>query len=446
MKSLLVLCFLLFLQFVYAPHTQAQGGSIGDKIAVKVDNYIILQSEIELAYQQLLSEGKITPDEKCQLVKSLVYNKIILAKSEIDSVFVEDENVEDQLDRRIDYLVQQAGGDITVLEKAYGKTMLQIKDELRLDIKEQMIAQEMQDIITENVKITPNEVTEFYKNLPKDSLIIPVEVEIGQIVMVPEMNKEQKRLVKEKLLGIREQIISGAQTFADMAKKHSQDPSSAKNGGDLGWNKRGGLVPEFEAAVFRMKANEISMPIESPYGYHLIQVIEKRGNEYNSRHILLRPTSSTIDVQYAQNYLDSIRTLIILDSITFEKAAKEFSQDKQTSSNGGYIQGSSGNKIEVDANFDSYLYNVIDTMKVGTYSRPLPFRTDDGKQALRIIYFKSRSNRHFATLKDDYDKIQRIALEYKKEQVIDQWFRKAFKQVYIFIEPEYKDCIKIDTQ
>ncbi|TAE08436.1 MAG: peptidylprolyl isomerase [Bacteroidetes bacterium] len=440
MKKIIVCIFLTLCSL--PAFAQVEGEPI-DKIIASVDNYIILLSELEQQYYNELFKGYIKEGEasKCKVLESMIIQKMMLAKAEIDSVIVEDKLIQRQLDQRMDYMIRTNGGDAGKLEKLYGKTLNDIKNELRDLIREQMTVQKMQEKITENVTVTPKEVRKFFGTIPKDSLEIPSEVEISQIVKIPEPSKDQKRLTRERLEKMRADIVAGA-NFAEMAKKHSEDYVSAQDGGSLGWQVRGNLVPEYEAEVFRIKAGELSKVIESQFGFHLILLQEKRGNEHLSSHILFKVAPERQDIERTERYLDSLRTMILRDSIRFERAAKEYSDDKESGSAGGAIMGNDRDtKIPaVPGVLDSYLYFVTDTMKLGSVSLPLEYRMPDGKEARRILLFKSKSQPHNASLKQDYQKIYNYALDEKKGKAIEDWFTKSKDQVLIRIDDRFKGC------
>ncbi|MBF9253320.1 peptidylprolyl isomerase [Pontibacter sp. 172403-2] len=413
-----------------------------DGIIAKVDNYVILRSDLEFGYLQYLAQTKQQPSEdlKCQILKSLVQDKLLLARAAIDSITVEDALVTDQLNRRIEYLTAQVGG-VEKLEQYYNKSINQLKADLRRTVQEQMIMERMQQEISGKVNVTPKEIKQYFNAIPKDSLpYFSSEVELGQIVKFAEVSKQQKEEARKQLEDIRKRILAG-EDFATLAKQYSQDPGSAAAGGELGFFKKKELVPEYEAAALRLEPGEISNVVESQFGFHLIQMIERKGQEFNTRHILIKPATATVDVAEAVEALDSIRTLILNDSLTFAKAAKEFSDDKSTKDNGGMLtsQANGSTYISMDQ-VDPSVFFVIDTMKVGDISKPIPFRTEDGKEAARIIYLKSKSTPHLANLQDDYQKIAAAALNQKKGKAVDEWFRKNFDTVFIEIDPEYQNC------
>jgi peptidyl-prolyl cis-trans isomerase SurA len=354
------------------------------------------------------------------VLETLIINKLLLAKAAIDSVTVDKASVDEQMDRRMAYFIEQVGGDVSQLEAHFNKSIDDLKNDLRKSVREQMITQKMQETITSSIKVTPSEVKKFFAGIPTDSLpLIPTEVEVAQIVRIPQVGKDQKAMAKAKLEEIKNRVLRG-EDFCKMAQLYSEDPGSAKNCGELGWFKRGELVPPFEAAALKLKPGEYSDIIESEFGFHFIQLIERRANEYNSRHILIKPNSSTKDVGEAEHFLDSIRTLIMKDSLTFEKAANEFSEDRETKTNGGYFSDpeTGSTKIPFGTLGDLYgvLFFIVDTMQVGHISTPLPFRMRDETEAVRIIYLKSRTVPHILNLKDDYQKIAKAALMEKKDK------------------------------
>ena len=413
-----------------------------DGIIAKVDNHIILRSELEFSYLQYLAQSKQQPrpELKCEILQSMVQDKLLLARAEIDSITVEEAQVNGELDRRMNYLTAQVGG-VERLEQYYNKSVKQLKDELRRTVRDQLVMEKMQQEITGKVRVTPKEIKRYFNEIPRDSLpYFSSEVELGHIVKYAEVSKQQKAQARQQLEDIRKRILAG-EDFATLAKQYSQDPGSAQEGGVLGFFKKKELVPEYEAAALKLEPGQISNVVESQFGFHLIQMIERRGQEFNTRHILIKPATATVNVQEAITRLDSIRTLILSDSLTFAKAAKEFSDDKATKDNGGMLTSrATGSTYTPMDQVDPAVFFVIDTMQVGEISKPVTFRTEDGKEAARIIYVKSKSVPHQANLQDDYQKIASAALNEKKGKAVDAWFRKNFDSVYIEIDPEFQDC------
>ncbi len=435
----------LFLLWATITGVQAQGKSISvNKVIARVDNYYILRSELEEYILQAQSQAQAQNQQAptpCQALERLIVNKMLLAKAEIDSVIVEDKQIDSQVAARMEYMAKRFGSEKNIVE-AYGKSIEALKSELREPIKEELVSQKMQEKITEAIKVTPNEVRKFFNSIPKDSLpYIPAEVEIGQIVRFAKVTKAQKDELRKRLLEYKERVEKG-EDFSSLASAYSEDIGSAQQGGSLGFAKRGDMVAEFEGAALKLKPNEISEPIESEFGLHLIQLLETRGAEYHARHILLRPDYNRMDLSEPKKMLDSIYTMIQVDTLKFEKAAKTWSEDKNTADAGGLLkdQQTGSSRLALDASMDYNLFMMLDTMKVGTVSAPINYRTDDGKTAMRIIYYKSKIEPHTASIKDDFEKLTNIVLANKKTTAVDEWFKKAIADVFIKVDPEFQNC------
>lgn len=442
MNRLCKIGILFLLPFICFQAAQAQddGGFVVDEIIAKVDNYIVLKSELDRAYQDYIVNGGAPSEEtRCQILALLIRNKLMMAKAEIDSVVVLDAEVDANTQNRIDMILAQSGNSEEQLENIYGKTMEQIKSELRDQVREQMIIREMEQTITADLTVTPAEVRRFFQQFQDSLPFFSAEVEVAQIVKKVQVSKKQKEATRMQLIDLRNRLLAG-EDFCELAKKYSDDPSVTYNCGDMQWVGRGKMVPEYEAMAFKLKQNEISMPVETPYGFHIIQLLDRRGNEYHSRHILISPTPSEEDLEQTMHYLDSIRTLIVSDSISFQKAAKEFSDDVMTKGNGGFFTNANGGtRISVDE-LDPVVFFKIDSMDIGGISRPIIYRTDDGKDAVRILYYKSRVSPHQASLKDDWQKIQAAALNSKRNKALIEWFQKAQQDVFINIDEGYNYC------
>ncbi len=446
LNNLKATCLLVGMLAV-AMHSTAQEneGFVVDEIIAKVDNYIVLKSDLERAYQDYLTNGGAAGQEiRCQYIAMLVRNKLMMAKAEIDSVIVLDAEVDSYTDRKMEMIIAQSGVTADELEAKYGKTLEQIRLEIRDQEREQMVVRKMQDEITKDVVITPSDVRKFFNKIPKDSLpYFSAAVEAAQIVKLSKVGKEQKEITRKQLVEIRERILAG-EDFGTLAKKYSDEPSAKNTGGNLNWASRGSMVSEFEGMAFRLKPNEISMPFETQFGFHIMQLIERRGNEYNSRHILISPQPSASDLKDAAHFLDSIRTLIGPDKMSFQKAAKEYSDDVPTKGNGGFFTGSDESMQVSVEELDPVIYFKLDSMKVGDISEPLFYRTDEGKSAMRIIYYKSKIKPHEASLADDWTRIQAAALNEKKDKILQKWFSKARKDVFINIDKTYDYCGILD--
>ncbi len=437
-KHILIIASLFFVWG--SAFSQSKNGTVVDKIIVKVDDYIILKSELERAYAEILSRGQYSGDEtKCQVLEGLVLNKMMAAKAEIDSIVVTDEQVEMDLDMRMNQILTQVGGDEDALEEYYGKTIAEFRDELHDQVKEQLTIQEVQRTIISEINVTPQEVKKFFNNIPKDSLpYFSTEVVVGEIVKKPGVNKKAKKAAETLLLDLKQRVLNG-EDFQELASIYSEGPS-ARYGGNLGWVKRGQMVPEFEAVAMKLKPGQVSDPVETEFGVHIIQSVDRRGNEYNSRHILIQHKFEEEDYEKAGHYLDSIRTLINNDSISFEMAAKEFSDDKNTAATGGYFIGSTGSNHVSTSELDAGLFFTLDSMEVGSISSPMRFQMADGKGAMRIIYYKEKFKPHQANLKDDYQKIQIATKNAKQSKIMNEWFMDATDDVYIEVDEEYRKC------
>tara|TARA_Y100000748_G_scaffold293868_1_gene283900 strand:+ start:4597 stop:5940 length:1344 start_codon:yes stop_codon:yes gene_type:complete len=435
----------LFFLFIISSYSfkgisQESAGVVVDEIIVRVDDYIVLRSELESTYLDILSRGeRISGNTKCAVLKDLITNKLLVAKAEIDSILVEDGQVDQELNSRMALIINQVGSEDEI-EKYYNKTIAEFKKELFDDIKEQLIVRKMRQEILADVVVSPEEVKDFYESVPRDSLpYFSTQVKVSQIVKVPEVGKEQKDKTRGELLKIRDKILNG-ESFEILATLNSQDPGSAQNGGNLGFVGRGTFQPEFEAAVFKLKEGEISMPVETEFGFHLIQLIEKRGNLFNSRHILLQPEFSDSDIQRTKDFLDSLKGLAYSDSVTFEELAREYSDDKFTSSFGGYFTDAMGSENVLVEELDPVIFFTIDTMDVSQISVPFESRTDDGKIAYKLIFFKEKIPPHLGNLEEDYQRFRNFTLNRKQGIELDRWFEKARKEIFINVDPEYNSC------
>lgn len=437
-KSTLWVILFFFGVFVQAQPTQ--DGVVVDKIIAKIDDYIILKSDLERSYLDYLSQGKPRSEAaKCQLLESLVVNKMLVARAEIDSVEVLDVEVFSNLEQRMARIIQSVGSEEDI-EKAYGKTVGQIREELFDVIKEQMLVQRMQSQLTSDMKVSPAEVRRFFKKIPKDSLpYFSTEVRVAQVVLEPEAGKSQKEKVRQQMLSIREKIVSGA-SFESMARRYSEDGSAA-NGGDLGYYKRGELAPAYEASAMTLEVGELSQPIESTFGFHLIELLDRKGNSFRTRHIIIIPKPSNEDYSKTENFMDSLRNKILIDSASFQTIAKEHSDDQFTSSNGGYFSDQQTGSLSVSVEaLDPGIFFAIDTMKIGDLSKPMRFQQQDGSYAYRMLFYKDKTRPHLANLNDDYQKISTAALSSKKNKRLNEWFLEAREGVFIEIDPDYDHC------
>jgi peptidyl-prolyl cis-trans isomerase SurA len=421
---------------------QAQKHTL-DKVAGVVGGSVILKSDIELQYAQYLAQGG-QPDVgiKGTILSRLLTQKLLAQQAVIDSVTVNDDDVDAQIDRRMRAMMQRAGGQER-LEQFLGRSVIQYKDEIRSDIREQMIAEKMQQKITEKVSVTPQEVTRYFEKIPKDSLpSYNKEVEVGEIVFQPKLNKEEKAFYKEKAEGLRTRIKSG-EDFGTIARLYSQDPGSAQEGGDLGFFDRSQMVKEFTANAFKLKAGEISDVFESDFGFHFLQVLERRGEQVHARHVLITPVNTPASLERAKSKADSVYRLITKNKqIDFSTAASVYSDDKETKYNGGMLMNDDGvqsrtTRIPTDK-LEPQVALVVDTMKVNTVSLPQLITAQDGKSSYKIFYLRSVTDAHKANLAQDLPKIKENAQADKTNRTVSEWFDKKRKSTYVRIDSEFQ--------
>jgi len=412
-----------------------------DKVIANVGDKIILYSDVENQYQQLAGTLKNKDTLlRCELLEEIIFQKLLTNQAEKDSVEVSDAQVDAELNKKIRYFVSQIGS-VERLEAQFGKSLIEMKEEFRERIKEQLIAQTMQQKITGDVTVSPTEVKVYYDKIPKDSLpMISSEVQVAHILKKPPVNEKEKQRVKTEIARIKKDIING-RSFASMAVIYSEDPGSASKGGELGFVNRGELMPEFEAAAFNLQGKEISDVVETTYGFHIIQLIERRGETINCRHILLTPKASTSDLENARVQLDSIVSQIKAGNITFEEAVVKFSDDADTKYNKGLlVNPASGSTWFELAQLDQQLFFVIDKMKPGEISDPALVRIGEKKEAYRLIKLVSRTEPHYANMKDDYSRIQMAAEAEKRDKILSEWVQKRRKNYYININPMFDYC------
>ena len=437
-RILLVFCVLFFIK-TKAQETNLPKGTIVDKVAAVVGKNLILVSDIENQYSQALSSGE-TPPPKCAVLEELLFTKLLVHQSEVDSIEIPEKQVQQELDQRMRYYVAQVGSE-EKLEEYYGKSIAQLKEDFKEDVREMLLARQVQQGITADTKVTPAEVRAMFNSFPSDSLpLLNAEMEIAQIVKKIDVNEEEKNNVKEKIRKIRDRIVAG-EDFATLAVLYSEDTESAKRGGELGFVGRNDLVPEFAAEAFNLKGKEISRIVESQFGFHIIQLIKRRGEMINVRHILISPKFSSTDIKNAQHELDSVRKQIVDGNITFELAAQKFSDDDETKLNGGLILNPATGTTKFDvAEIEPSLFFILDKLKIGEISEVSKQAGSDNKPVFKLLMIKSKSEPHRANLKDDYQRLQNIALQQKQAKAVNTWINKKRKLTYIKITEDFMDC------
>ncbi|MEL7121951.1 MAG: peptidylprolyl isomerase [Bacteroidota bacterium] len=444
MKELRIIVFLLVISVQFA---SAQRQVI-DKVIATVGSELVLLSEIQEQIAYAASNGQEIPEgAECVVLDQILATKLLINQAKLDSLIVSDEEVENQLDARMERILAFMNGSREQFEAYYGQTVEQMKDQFREDLRNQILSQRMNQQIMANVSVTPSEVKDFFSKIERDSLpYFNSEVEIGEVVYKPILNDEEKQKVVVQLTDIKNQIEADEVTFEDMAMKFSQD-GTARLGGDLGWATRGKYVQEFEAAAYKLEQDEISPVVETEFGYHLIQMLGRRGNSIRLRHILIRPELTDEDLKKAELYLDSIRTLIVRDTLNFSYAVKRYSnEDVQSYNNDGrMVNPITGNTFFEIGDLEPDVYFAIDTMSIGSISKPFEFRAQGGgDRYFRIVQLQSRTNPHVANLATDYSKIQKAAIEAKKSDFINDWIKGKVDATFININPVYVGCPELE--
>ena len=436
----------LFLFLIIAmASTEARSQEI-DKVVAVVGGSVILKSEIENQYAQYLAQANPADDKiKCYFFQQLLTQKLLTQQAIIDSIYVTDDEVEDNINNRLRYMANRAGGQ-EKLEQFLNRSLLQYKEEMRPDIREQLIANKMQRKITENVDVTPFEIKRYFESIPSDSLPnFNTEVEVGEIVFNPKLSDKEKKPVYDRLEGIRQEIIGG-KDFGTMARLYSQDPGSASDGGEYPFSDRNTWVKEFTKTAFKLKEGDLSNVFETDFGYHILQVLERRGEQVRVRHILRTFSPTTESLERTKKLADSVYNLIETGKIEFNAAASRFSDNEETKYFGGMILNSENVQsrttyIPIDQ-LDASIFSAIDTLKAGQHSRPSQFTAQDGKTGYRIVYLKSRIAPHKASLDEDYAKLKEAAMDDKTNRIISEWFEARRKTTYIKVDEEYQSCNK----
>ena len=443
MKKLIGICFVVLAVTSLA---FAQNMMI-DKVIVQVGSELILLSEVEEQFAYASEQkGGIPPEARCQILEQVMAQKLMVNQAKLDSIMVSDPEVEAQLDARFERILQMMGGDTKQFEDFYGQTIPQAREGMRTELKSQLLAERMQAQVMNDIVVTPSEVKNFYDRIPKDSLpYFNSEVEVREIVMKPQVNAAEALRSRTFLEELKQRIIAG-EDFAELAIKYSDDPGSGRLGGDLGTTKRGSFVPAFEAAAYNLEKDELSDIVESEFGYHLIQLLERRGNSLHTRHILIKPEITEDDLVKTQMKLDSISNAVNKDSLPFAYAVKLYSNDKvQSYNNAGLLTNpQTGNTFFEIGDLDTDIFFTIDTMEVGTVSSPIPFTDPRGERMFRVVLLQSRTAPHKATLEQDYSKIQKAAINEKKSLFITKWVDGKINSTFVNIASDYEACPNLE--
>lgn len=413
-----------------------------DGIVGVVGANIILKSDVEERHSNYVRQGFMsnTPEDKCIVLEELLFEKLLIHQAEVDSVVVSEEEVDGTIDGRMKMLAQQMGSEERVAEY-YGKSIPEIKEMLQSIVHDNLVAERMQSTITRNVEVTPSEVQEFFRGLSKDSVpLINAQVELSQLVIYPELDAEARQEAIDKLNDLRERILNGS-SFSSMAVLYSEDPGSAKSGGEYKGIKRGQFVKEFEAVAFNLSRGEISKPFYTEFGYHIVQLLARRGEELDVRHILIRPKISEDNLRDTERKLDSIRDLISEGFLTFGMAVERFSQDDNTKFNQGLMTNpQTGEPRWEMGDLRRDLFLIVERLEEGQLSKATFFRTPDGKEGFRIVKLHRKIAPHKANLREDYQFIKNLATRKKNEQRMNQWTEQKIKDTYIRVYTEEFPC------
>ncbi len=416
--------------------------NVVDKIVAIVGEEIILKSDIENAYLQEQGQGLVSSsaDYRTELLERQLVQKLLMAQAQIDSIFVTEDQVENAVERQIEFFIGNAGSKER-LEAYFGKPIEEIKDDMRAPFRERLITEQMQQKIVEKIRITPSEVRSYFKKLPKDSLPeMPDRYELQQIVLRPRISDAEKERIRERLREFREQILNGEKTFNTLAVLYSEDPQSAVRGGELGYIPRNQLDPAFAEAAFNLKLGRISKIVESEFGFHIIQLIDRQGDKINVRHILLQPKIADEEKEEALHHLDTIRRYIVDGKMTFEEAAAYFSSDKKTLNNGGLVADpQTADSRIARANIPGETAREINKLKVGEISMPFVSHSERGQEEYKIVKVKAFYPRHQANLEEDWQNFELMLTEEKQMSKLEKWIKEKQANTYIHIDEEYRN-------
>ena len=418
-----------------------------DEVVWVVGDEAILKSDVESERLNAQYEGrKFDGDPYCIIPEQLAVQKLFLHQAAIDSIEVSEQEVIGQVERRTNWLIEQVGGSKEKLEEYYNKTSTQIREMLRENIRDGLTVQKMQQHIVGEIKITPAEVRRYFKDLPQDSIpFVPTQVEVQIVTLEPKIPLEEVERVKKTLRDYTDGINSGKMSFATYARFYSEDPGTARRGGELGFMGKGELVPEYANVAFNLQdPNKVSKIVETEFGFHIIQLIEKRGDRINTRHILLKPKVEEKDLEAALVRLDSIADDIRNQTFTFDDAATYISQDKDTKNNHGLMAnkntGTARFEMQDLAQVSQEVAKMVENMNVGEISRAFTMINDKGKEVCAIVKLKSRINGHKATISEDYQRLKAIVMEKRSEDKLEKWIKEKQKHTYVRINEKWQKC------
>ena len=419
--------------------------NIVDEIIWVVGNEPILLSDVEETRISSEAYGQPVDNPYCTIPEQIAVNKLFVHQAELDSVTVSESDVIRAVDSRINESIQ-AFGSREALEQMYGRSVSQMRENLKKQYREQMMADEVRQKLTTDVKATPAEVREYFKNVPNDSLpFIPTQVEVQIITSVPEVPRAEVERIENKLREYARRVNSGEADFSTLAKFYSED-GSARNGGELGYMGRNQLVPEFANVAFTLNdPKKVSKIVRSEYGYHIIQLIDKKGDKINVRHILLKPHIDDSEIEKGIARLDSIANDIRANKFTFDAAALALSDDKDTRNNHGLMANVDQQNGTVSSRFEMQdlpadVAKVVDTLSVGQISRAFRMTNDKGQEVCAVVMLKNRIEGHPANMTEDFQTLRDVVVNKRKEEKIEQWIKDKIKTTYVRISPNWRNC------
>jgi len=418
-------------------------GQVGDKIILRSD---VLNALSDLKRQSQGQENVVLPTE-CQVLEGQLIRKALLLQAQKDSLHVGDDEIEATMDNRIRQSIMQFGSK-DVLEEIAGKTIYQLKEDMRESFKEQKLSEQMQSKIVDGIKITPNEVKAYFTKIPKDSLpYYESEIEVSQIVIHPKANKDVEEYVSKQMYDYKKQAeAGGVKKFDQLAKLYSEDPAVKENGGQYSLNRNEKTWdPAFLAASFRLKEGQISPVVKSKFGLHIIMMISRSGDEAVVKHILRIPPVTDDEIKEAQMQLDTIRKKLVDGSLSFGAAVNKYSDDENSKFSAGSVASSRDGSTYVNIDqLDKDMIKPLSELKPGEFSQPQVYVDDRGRKVVRLIYLKNRTNPHRENLKEDYNKIAQRALEEKKNGALERWFKEHIPTYFVSIDKDFASCSGLD--
>ena len=423
-------------------------GTVIDEVIWVVGDEAILMSDVESARMQAAMEGtKWNGDPDCVIPEQIAVQKLFKHQAQIDSIEVTDADVAAEVEQYINYWLEMVDGSRERLEEYRHKSLSQIRNDLREDLKDRRMVQKMKQKLVEDISVTPAEVRRYFKDMPQDSLpFVPTEVEVQIVQLTPRITVEELNRVKDELRGYTDRINKGETSFQTLARLYSEDPGSARRGGEIGFSGRGMLDPAFAAVAFNLTdPKKVSKIVESEFGFHIIQLIEKRGDKVNVRHILKKPVVSDEAVEKALGRLDSIANDIRAEKFSFEEAASLISDDKDTRNNKGLMSNSDMQTGRITSRFQMQdlppeVAKVVDTMQVGQVSRAFSMINQRGKTVCVVAKLKNRIDGHKASISEDFQTLKDVVLQRRQNERVHQWVVDKIKSVYTRLNENYKDC------